>query len=52
MYYCTASTNYGFIMYTQSQDDNITSDALSRCRTSVYFDYTFYINILEDAYGC
>ena len=24
-------TNYGFIMYTQSQDDKITSDALSRC---------------------
>ena len=25
-------TNYGFIMYTQSQDDNVTSDALSRCQ--------------------
>ena len=25
-------TNYGFIIYTQSQDGNITSDALSRCQ--------------------
>ena len=27
-----ADTNYGFIIYTQSQDDKITSDALSRCQ--------------------
>ena len=22
------------------------------CAASVYLDYTYYINILEDAYGC
>ena len=30
------NTNYGFIMYTQSQDDNITSDAL--CELKLYID--------------
>ena len=31
--------------------DNVTSDEVF-CMNTAYLDYAYYINILEDAYGC
>ena len=54
-------TIYVFIVYTQSQDymQGPVRQNSSRAhggqvglRSSVYLNYTYYINILGDAYGC